>query len=238
MRKDQSGNALVIILITIVLLAALAMTFSRSTEQGAGSMTKQQARISAQELLSYGQNLQEAIVRLQAKGCGENQFDLSNTAWTLEDGTVYFPAGHNPQSIPECSLFSSTAGRAVAVNAPSSALVYEPIVAGQTKIGSYRILRAQIPGIGSNKEDIILNLYAIKNDTCLMINQLAGVENPGGNLPTHSFSSTTTNYNGNFLETTTMTNAGNEFRGKTAFCGNTVVGSEISNRFSYILLAR
>ena len=63
--KSQSGNVFILILAGVVLFGALMFTFSRSADKGTGNLTKQQAKITAQDILSYAKIVEDAIDRVR-----------------------------------------------------------------------------------------------------------------------------------------------------------------------------
>lgn len=65
--NTQSGNVFVIILVAVTLFAALMFTFSRTGSQDTGNLTKQQAKIIAQEILNYAQLVEGAVNRVREK---------------------------------------------------------------------------------------------------------------------------------------------------------------------------
>ena len=76
MRKE-SGNILIVILITIFLLGALTAMLSRSGGSSNETGNYEQVQIKASDLLNWASGLEAAIIRLKQQGCSENQIDFS-----------------------------------------------------------------------------------------------------------------------------------------------------------------
>ncbi len=169
MRSTQSGNALVIILITIALLAALAMTFSRSTEQGSGSMTKQQARIAAQEIINYGAIIANRAEYMRNNGCSEADISFENSVVSGYNTNATTPADGS------CKIFNSNGGKLTYTKPQTTWLdttksavnsYGDWFFTGQAQIDR---LGSMCPGYGECSELLIMLPYVTK-DVCDQIN--------------------------------------------------------------------
>lgn len=102
--KSQSGNVFILILAGVVLFGALMFTFSRSADKGTGNLTRQQARIFAQEILSYAKTVEGAVDRVRRNGCSENEISFANA----------IVAGYSNTDAPgdgSCDVFATTGGK-------------------------------------------------------------------------------------------------------------------------------
>ncbi len=76
--KSQSGNVFVIILAAVILFGALIFTFSKSGSQGTSNLSKQEAKIAAQEILNYARLVEGAVDRVRRNGCSETEISFEN----------------------------------------------------------------------------------------------------------------------------------------------------------------
>lgn len=76
--NKEAGNVFIIILVAVVLFGALIFTFSRSGSQGVSSISKQEAKIAAQEILSYARLVEGAVDRVRRNGCSESEISFKN----------------------------------------------------------------------------------------------------------------------------------------------------------------
>jgi hypothetical protein len=183
----EKGSALFIILIAVVLFAALAYAVAEMMRGGnPNTINVEQSRLSGNEILAYAQSMRQAAQNIKiSNGCAD--MDIS-----VENGAV---AGytHSPLASDNCKLFHNDGG----------GLVYQPPVAEwlDDSISPAPALRGQwyfpantcVPDTGSaasgcesdsaDNEAIIAVLPYIKKQLCIQVNNLLGVDNPGGNPP-------------------------------------------------------
>ena len=82
LRTSESGNVFILILLGVFLFGALMYSFSRSANQGAGNLSKQQAKIAAQEILNYARLVEGAVDRVRRNGCSESEISFENDVVT------------------------------------------------------------------------------------------------------------------------------------------------------------
>lgn len=185
----EKGSALFIILIAVVLFAALAYSVAEMMRGGnPNTINVEQSRLAGNEILGYAQSMRQAAQNMKiSNGCAD--MDIS-----VENSTV---AGytHTPVATDNCKMFHSDGG----------GLVYQPPVDEWLDIAvPAPPLRGQwffpantcAPGTGSaaagcdsdstDNEAIIAVLPYLKKQICVQINDLLGVDNPGGNPPTET----------------------------------------------------
>lgn len=167
--KKQAGNAFVLILAGVFLFGALMFTFSRSAQKGTGSLTKQQAKIFAQEIISYAQTLEGAVNRVRNNGCSENQISFVNAVVTGYSNT-------NAPVDGSCDVFNDAGGKIEYIT-PNN-LYFDSSSTGYNFKGGY-----QIEGVGTNNTDLILQLAPLKKEVCVAINSLLNITNPGNDAP-------------------------------------------------------
>jgi hypothetical protein len=100
--KNESGNALWFILLAVALLAALAVTITRtssSTEQE-GDIERQ--RVMASDIMRYAASIAAAVDRLRLNGVSENEISFEIAA---------LPGYANGRcGVDECKIFSAKGG--------------------------------------------------------------------------------------------------------------------------------
>ena len=101
---NQRGNVFIYILIAIALLAALSYAVSRGSRSSGSALTGEQARIAAQEIIDYGNDIATAVQKLTLRGCSDTEISF--------DSAVL--AGYSNVSSPtdeSCNVFSENGGR-------------------------------------------------------------------------------------------------------------------------------
>ncbi|HEY8192017.1 MAG TPA: hypothetical protein VIG74_06295 [Alphaproteobacteria bacterium] len=100
--KNESGNALWFILLAVALLAALAVTITRtssSTEQE-GDIERQ--RVMASDLMRFAASIEQTIERMRLNGMSENEISFEIAA---------LPGYANPRcSSDSCKIFDAEGG--------------------------------------------------------------------------------------------------------------------------------
>ncbi len=113
-KNYQSGNAIVIIFIAIALFAALAVVFNQSSRTSTGFISDSQANTYANQIISYGNQVKDAVKRLQLRGCADTQI-------SFENNTIAGYVNGNAPTDEKCHVFSS-AGGGLSWNNPSSGI--------------------------------------------------------------------------------------------------------------------
>jgi len=158
---SQKGNAFIIILAGVFLFAALMFTFTKSGQKGTGNLTKNQAKIAAQEILNYAQLVEGAVDLVRRNGCSENEINFSNA----------FISGYSNTAAPSngsCDVFNSAGGKATFQDAQ-----------GNWTTGTNNWVfnaQFQITDIGStcasaSCADLSLNLEGLQTNVCQEINK-------------------------------------------------------------------
>lgn len=157
-KNPESGNVFLIILIGVVLFGALIFTFSKSGSQGVGTISKQEAKISAQEILNYARLVERAVDRVRRQGCSESEISFQNA--TLGGYTNTAAPSNN-----SCHIFNDNGGKI-------SVVAYNPkIHAGSNSSWIEIIGDNAVPNIGSANSDLLL-LQEVSTPICTTINSL------------------------------------------------------------------
>jgi hypothetical protein len=86
---DQSGNALFLVLLGVILFAALIFVFSRGMDTGATRMTSAEARTMASDAINYAQAMERVINRMIQNGISEEDISFENN---IVSGYAHTPA--------------------------------------------------------------------------------------------------------------------------------------------------
>ncbi|MFA5593114.1 MAG: hypothetical protein WC989_07355 [Micavibrio sp.] len=233
-QSSERGGVLVWILIAVALFAALSFAILRDGNSGTATriMSDAQARLAAIEIVAYGNELKQAVQRLQIRGCSENELDFGNTAWiATTTGEIIQPTGHNPNAPPTgCSIFQPGDGGISARTFPSA--FFTTISGAPVNYGVARISKASVPGVGvENNQELLYRLSLVNKEICLKINEILGIENPGGLIP--ETAGALSLYSGDLGQGAPIADISGKIRGKTAFCAS---GTE--RRYYLVLIAR
>lgn len=107
----QSGNALFMVLIGVMLFAALSFTFSRGNQQGAENISRRQAELAASDIITFGQRVGRTVDSMISKNKSENQISFEGldagyaNSNCVDDSCQVFKAGKYgiQTSIPSAS---------------------------------------------------------------------------------------------------------------------------------------
>ena len=82
-RSTESGNALFMILIGVVLFAALSFTFTRNNQQNADSLTQRQSELAASDIVTYAQRVSRTVDSMLSKSYSETQISFEGMESTI-----------------------------------------------------------------------------------------------------------------------------------------------------------
>jgi hypothetical protein len=180
-RNSESGSAIFIILIAIVLFAALSYTVAnmlRSSDPG--SLSRDTIRLYTTEILDYAHALREAVQMMKiSHGCEDTDISFENQ----------FDAAYNyaPPPGDKCRLFHGSGGGLNFVAAQPDWL--------SMSTENWRFLgRNCVEDVGSGDgtcatdgddgtEELIVGLVGLKKALCVSINKELGVTNPSDQPP-------------------------------------------------------
>ena len=158
-KKTEKGNALVIILVAIVLLAGLTFTVMRSENKGDQSiLSKSELKFTALEILNYGQSLEDAVTRVRNfNGCSDREINFNISGLSYHNNTLAPGDG-------SCDIFKTQGG----------GLTQGPL--GEPLSGKISG-RVSIEGMGTGAPDLVYFNYlnSSKLDICNQINKELGI---------------------------------------------------------------
>lgn len=163
--KNESGNALIYVLIAIVLFAALSFTLGRQTDSGeADILPREKANLYAVQLMSYSAQVKSVVDQMLFSGTNVDDLsyilpsdsafeDVPPAAGAVSNiYKIYHPAGGGliPSSIPD-------EAQGTAASTPAS--------------GFYLGQFTHIEWTASTADEIILTAYNINQSVCEEINE-------------------------------------------------------------------
>jgi hypothetical protein len=242
--STQAGNVFILILAGVFLFGALALTFTRSAQKGSGNLSKQQAKIAAQEILNYARLVEGAVDRVRRNGCSENEISFENAV----------VAGYsNPNALPDksCHIFD-TAGGKISYKNPNTEWLDTNfnteenfgtfIFTGRTCVKDVGMKGANCHTDVDLKEELVFFSPFIKKEICTAINQLIAL--PSLNPEQESASawqplSSGLKFIGTYANGNQLSTSGSIYEGKSNYCfeGNVSPPSGSYN-FYQVLLAR
>lgn len=232
-RHTQGGNIFIIILVAILLFAALGYTFSRSMNKGTGNLTKQQAKIAAQEILNYARLVEGAVDRVRRNGCSESEIDFDNA-------TVNGYSNTNTPTDRSCSIFNDNGGKINYASPPTSffdsAYIGETYNSGDNIWGEYVFHQGTcVKGFGNDNcsgsnaqrkasNDLLFITYFLNKDICIALNTLLNNAQANTNPPQLS-------------DSRFHTSSGGKFSGNFTSFTRLMTPSDVDNHDSYCIEA-
>lgn len=243
--KSQRGSAIIMLFVAVALFGALAYAFMRNSRGSTAMISDEQAKIYAQQIIAYGNDVKMAVKRLQMRGCTFEQIAFTNTVYKAVAGYPYQPEGHNPNSPSDgrCDILKAAGGGLTPQILPKPALKTGTSATGEP--GNITLEIIDIEDIGpSNLSELSLRTVQITKQICLKINELSGIQNPDGNPPNNIASSSRASYylcgssscsgTAPLEPTTFLGNPDSTFRGKNFGCFNAFSPGE--NYHTYFVL--
>ena len=175
--NTQNGNAIIWIFIAVGLFAALGYAFTSSTRTSTNVITDAQAQSYAQEIIAYGNEVKQAIKRLQLRGC-------SDTEISFENDVVSGYENPNAPTNKTCHVFD-IAGGGLSWNSENSAW----FDSNAGCVGSFWCHEFtfegtnKAPGVGTDSNgtdsmELTIRLAGISSNICEKINELSNQSNP------------------------------------------------------------
>ncbi|MCI5059775.1 MAG: hypothetical protein MRY79_01750 [Alphaproteobacteria bacterium] len=229
-KTSQKGNVFFLILIGVFLFGALAFTFTRSGQQGTNNISKQQAKVAAQEILNYARLVEGAVDRVRRNGCSESEISFENS-------TVSGYTNSNAPADNSCHIFHDNGGK----------IEYSSPVQNSTlHTANIRFIGVdQILGIGNDCANSSCSelyiFYRTKSfNLCKEINALVGINLIANDIPLENGLNGSPLFTGSFTYNTNPLgddNDGTSFVGKQTGCIKDANESGFYD-FYHVLLAR
>ncbi len=165
----EHGGAGFYIILAIVLLGALTYAISRDSRSNITSLSKDQSRLAAQEIIDYASTVASAVQKLRLRGCTDTQ--LSFETPLDSNGATANP---NAPGDGSCDVYSANGGKI-------QHMTDRPSYHGNDEIwyGTWRVSgQDDFLGVGTTAPDLTLNYWAVKQEICQAINDILGYTGP------------------------------------------------------------
>lgn len=174
----QRGNVFFYIFLAIALFGALGFAVSQGGRGSVQGATSEQNRLRATEIIDYADTVSKAVGILRLRGTTLATLRFSND--TLAAGDYGAPDPANALN----EVFNGEGG----------GVIYRPGSADAISVAAedYKFLSGNaVKGVGTTCttatcSDIIMVLGHVKQEVCMTINALGGVDNPSGTPPEDS----------------------------------------------------
>lgn len=233
-RKNESGNAIFMILLGVALLAALTFAVTQSNRGSTNQLTQERANIFASEIIEYSNVVAAAVAQLRLRGCADERLNFDNTLVTGYDNTTAPASGR-------CDVFSPSGGGVAFQDAEDG--WFDTAQSAETGYGNWYISgRARVIEVGTtcttaDCSELILVAPYIDLAVCQDINRSLGITAvPQDQGVSINF---ITQFTGSNWANTIIEDAGGELHGKSAGCfeGDTTPGSGTYHYYK-VLIAR
>lgn len=212
-RQNENGNAIFLIIMGVALFAALGYAFTSSNRSSTNLVTDEQATAYANQIIAYGNEIKQAVKRLQLRGCDDTEIGFDNNIFKFNNGTNITGNGHNPNTNSDkCRIFKVEGGGLMPRILPAQALSLISTSPNSPQEGNWRAWEASIENVGSDENEIVYVSGFISEKVCSKINQLLNVTD--GSIPIASGSIQI--YAGSFNAGTWAVEP--EFNGHSSFC--------------------
>jgi hypothetical protein len=237
-KLSEEGNVVILILIAVFLFGALAFSFSNNARNGSTNISKQQAKIAAQEILNYARLIEGAVNRVRRNSCSENEITFENALLSGYSNT-------NAPPDKSCHVFDMSGGK-LTYSPPNKTHWLDSEEAAFFGFGDY-IINAKngIKDIGNDGvSDLVLFLSYIKKSVCLEINNSISIQNPSNDPPQDIDIITHNKFIGDFapapISKIDDTLTASSLAGKSSGCVHETIGCSASDcyHFYHALLAR
>ncbi len=211
--ENQNGNAIFMIILGVALFAALGYAFMGSTRTSTTLLTDEQATAYANQIIAYGNEVKNAVKRLQLRGCDDDEMSFENN----------IVAGYINATAPtskKCHVFDAAGGGLSWGN-------FQDLNASDLIFTADNVIN----NLGA--AHLILALQNLDQQICIKLNQKI---NPtlGTNPPSDSGTWSTTKFDGTYSAGDVIHNSGAGLEDLKEACFND--GSK--NMFYQILISQ
>lgn len=244
-RQSESGSVIWFILLAVILLAALTISISRSSDTVEQSGDRERARIVASDMMRYAKGLEQAISKMRMNGMSENQISFENS----------FLSGYENNFCTDtsCRVFHKEGGGQNYRVPPSDWL--DAAYSAEDHYGTILFTgNACVPDVGNYSEggtceadnstlELMMIVPFIKKSICLEINRMVDLGTGGADPPkddTNAWDGTVSNamFKGLFNNGNDLVDLGNVMEKYPVGCfqGDTIPAG--GYHFYYTLVAR
>lgn len=232
--NHQNGVAIFYILLAVALFAALSYAFTATVNSAStNNLTKEEARVYAQDILSYANRLSRAVQRVLSRGdCSEN-----DVSFYLSTNTFLSAYQHTPEVDDRCKVFDENGGSITWLTAPQG------VNDGSDWIftGRNRVIDIE-SNVAPSGNELIALLPFINEGICIEVNDLVNVVNTNSVPPEEASNVSINPFVGVYDSGNDINASGNELDGKKTGCfeASNYDGSASPNtyHFYHVLIAR
>ncbi len=175
--SSETGSAIILILMAIAMFAALSYVVFRDSRSGISSLTAEQARIAAQEVLSYADGIKKTVQTLRLRGCSDTQINLYSA-----NGAAGVGDNAGAPADDSCDVFSVAGGNMNYQDIPSVALSSSATTTKWWFDG-----RIVVKNIGTTSPELIVWAQQLKPEVCNALNQaVMGADSAAEVVSTHT----------------------------------------------------
>ncbi len=177
--ERQKGSAIVWILLMIALFAALNYAVSQGSRTNGDKISRENAKLAANDILNYGRTIREAVQTLQINGCDDTEISFDQVAVT-----GYLNSNAPPDN--SCHVFHPNGGGVRLQEIEDS---IQTIVSGNEYprfLGSTTFTNA-----GSTDAELYLHVRSRSQQACTIYNDKVGITNISDDAPTENGAETT-----------------------------------------------
>jgi hypothetical protein len=230
--KQESGNILWIILVSIALIGAVTATFTRSSSTSDDTGEYERNMIAASEIMRYAKSLEVAVQNLLMRGCSENELSF----WHDSNGDgaeTGADMGYNATARDDksCHIFRSE-GAGLEYKIWNASFLDGAYSAQATFGWTITSGSVRIEDIETTNNELVMYIPWLNKQVCAAVNQIAGI---GSAMPSDNFQAVS--FAGNFTPSATPVIGDEEaaLAGKTTFCAQ---WGGTWYYFMHVLLAR
>lgn len=189
--NKQSGNVLFLILIAVALFAALSFAMTYSSRSGAGNANRETLNVAISDVLNHFTQVRTAVQRLiLTGGCDEKSVRF----WHESRLGATNAGRYGDGSDTACEIYHPNGG--------SVPYRTRPMSLETSDLNEFAVISNRIQDIGTTNNTLdsdgqntaadLLIFINVPRDACIIANEKLGVENPGGNPPQYTISTTST----------------------------------------------
>lgn len=194
--NNQSGSAILWILVAVALFGALNFAFNSSSRTGTSLLTDTEAEAYANQIIQYGNEVKNAVKRLTLRGCDDTEISFENNIVTTYTNT-------NAPTNRSCHVFDSAGGGLTWGN-------FTQLFTGDI----------EFENLSTSSPELTLQTSDIQSETCYAINKKLGVDNASNDYE-DTVTPTPTVFTGAYGTITLSDILGDEvatFSGEKSFC--------------------
>lgn len=240
----ESGNVIWLIMIGVALLAALAMTLSRTESNVESSGKAEKRSIEALYIMRYAKSIETAVQKLKFQDISENDISFENTGSTLD----YENTNCTDNS---CKIFHIQ-GAGLSYLKPKADWL-DSTHASEDHFGEWIFTgNSCVPKIGTgddetcsasaNQLELIAILPYIKTSLCQQINKLSNITITSDNPPVDdgdAWDSAAPQFIGSFTDPQNIADSNEDLFGQATGCfGGGGTPDTGTNHFYHVILAR